>query len=162
MNINIGKLNQFKTINYVNNKYVISWGLEKMNDNPEDDTYKWNYFILDHKPAIPEIKDIINNYINEKIKKSIEENYYWNNMRIKLSLENQIDYKLLFDTTILQEGANLPEKLKFKINGENIYYEIESIDEFKDFIINMNNHIRNCVKIGYNMKESINYEEYVI
>ena len=162
MNINIGKLSQFKTINYVNNKYVISWGLEKTNDNPENDTYKWNYFILDHKPEIPEIKSIINDYINQNVKSSIENNFYWNRMRIKLSIENQIDYKLLFDTTILQDGANLPEKLKFKINGENIYYEIETIEEFKNFIISMNNHIRNCVKIGYNIKESINYEEYSI
>lgn len=162
MNINIGKLSQFKTINYVNNKYIVSWGLEKVNNNPEDDTYKWYYFILTHKPSIVEIKEIINAYINELIKKSITENFIWNGMKIKLSIENQIDYKLLFDITMLQNGENLPEKLKFKSNGEIIYYEIDNIDEFKDFIIQMNNHIRNCVKIGYDMKESIHYEEYVI
>jgi hypothetical protein len=162
MNINIGKLSKFKTINYVNNKYVVSWGLEKANNDPEDDTYKWKYFILDHKPSIPEIQEIINNNINEQVRKSIENNFYWNGMKIKLSIENQIDYKLLFDTTVLLNGTNLPEKVKFKANGENIYYEIDSLDEFKDLIINMNNHIRNCVKIGYNLKESINYEEYTI
>ena len=160
MNITSGKLSQFKAINYVNNKYVVNWGLEKANDDPKDDTYKWNYFILDHKPFIPEIKDIINGDINTKVRKSIENNFYWNGMKIKLSLENQIDYKLLFDVTMLQDGSNLPEKLKFKVNGETIYYDIESLEEFKDFIINMNNHIRNCIKIGYKMKESINYEEY--
>jgi len=162
MNINIGKLSQFKTINYVNNKYIVSWGLEKVNNNPEDDTYKWYYFILTHKPSIVEIKDTINAYINELVKKSITENFIWSGMKIKLSIENQIDYKLLFDITMLQNGENLPEKLKFKSNGETIYYEIDNIDEFKDFIIQMNNHIRNCVKIGYDMKESIHYEEYVI
>lgn len=160
MNITTGKLNQFKAINYVNNKYVVNWGLEKANNDPEDDTYKWNYFILDHKPYIPEIKDIINSEINDRVKKTIENNFFWNGMKIKLTLENQIDYKLLFDVTMLQEGANLPEKLKFKVNGENIYYDMDSLDEFKDFIINMNNHIRNCIKVGYNAKESINYEEY--
>lgn len=162
MNINIGKLNEFKAINYVNNKYIVNWGLSKVNNNPDDDTYKWYYFILTHKPSIVEIKDTINTYINEQIKKAITENFIWNGMKIKLSLENQIDYKLLFDTTMIQNGTNLPEKLKFKSNGETIYYEIDNIDEFKDFIIQMNNHIRNCVKIGYDMKESIHYEEYVI
>ena len=162
MNINIGKLNEFKAINYVNNKYIVNWGLSKVNNNPDDDTYKWYYFILTHKPSIVEIKDTINTYINEQIKKAITENFIWNGMKIKLSLENQIDYKLLFDTTMIQNGTNLPEKLKFKSNGETIHYEIDNIDEFKDFIIQMNNHIRNCVKIGYDMKESIHYEEYVI
>jgi len=156
MNINIGKLSDYKPVNFVNNKYVISWGLEKI----DEDSYKWKYFLVDQKPTVYQVKDIINKYVNEEVKKSIETQFYWNSMNIKLSMENQIDYKLLFDVTMLQEGANLPEKLKFKVNGENIYYEIDSLEEFKDFIIAMNKHIRKCVQIGYNIKESINYEEY--
>lgn len=158
MNIQTGKLNDFKPINYINNKYVISWGLEQLDEN----SYKWKYFIMNKKPTLVDIKNEINSYVNEKTRKAIETQFYWNDMNIKLTLENQIDYKLLFDTTMLQDGSNLPEKLKFKVKNENIYYEIESIEEFKDFIIKMNNHIRYCIQVGYNIKESINYEEYKI
>jgi len=158
MNIKQGNLNEFKPINYINNKYIISWGLKEIGN----DTYEWKYFIIDKKPSVGYIKNTITGYVNEMTKKLIENGFYWNKMNIKLTLENQIDYKLLFDTTMLLDGSNLPEKIKFKVNGENIYYEIESIEEFKDFIIKMNNHIRNCVKTGYDIKESINYDEYKI
>lgn len=158
MNIHTGKITEFKTINYVNNKYVISWGLEQIND----DTYRWKYFIMNTKPSVDEIKATIETYINDNTKHIIETSFYWNNMNIYLSLENQIDYKLLFDITMIKEGSNLPEKLKFKINGEKIYYDIDTIDEFKDFMISMNNHIRVCLDKGNNLKDSINYEEYKI
>ena len=158
MNIKFGKLNEYKPIKFINNKYVISWGLEKVND----DSYKWKYFVSNNKISKNEIKDIINAYVNSEVKKSIENKFEWNSMHIYLSLENQIDYKLLFDVTMLQNGKNLPETIKFKVNGENIFYEIESIEEFKDFIIKMNNHIRTCIKIGNNIKESINYVDYQI
>ena len=73
-----------------------------------------------------------------------------------------IDYKLLFDATMLQDGKNLPEVLKFKINDENVYYEITSIDEFKDLILSINEHIRKSLKYGNDLKDSIEYYDYKI
>ena len=83
-------------------------------------------------------------------------------MSIYLSIENQIDYKLLFDTTTLLEGSNLPTKVKFKINGESIYYNFETIEDMKDFIISMNNHIRKCLEVGNEAKDEINYNDYIL
>lgn len=158
MNIRNGKLNEYKPIKFINNKYVVSWGLEKITE----DQYKWYYFVTTKKPSITDIKKTIETYINSITKNLIENEFYWNNMKIKLTIENQIDYKLLFDVTTLQNGANLPEKVKFKVNNETLYYEIESIDEFKDFIITMTNYIRVCVNNSRDLKESINYSEYLI
>jgi len=158
MNKAIGYKNQFKPLVYndKSNKYIVSWGLKDIGGNK----YQWNYEILKNKPSLDIIKKIITKYINNQTKNCIENKFRWNDMSIKLSIENQIDYKLLFDTTILLNGGNLPEKIKFKINGENIYYTFENIDDMKDFIIAMNNHIRKCLEIGNKAKEEINFDDY--
>ena len=155
--IEVGKLNQYKPLKYTNNSYIVSWGLS----NHGADLYSWNYEKLQYKPSINDIKRIINNYYNNIIKNNIENNFIWNNMNIKLTLENQIDYKLLFDTTMLLDGTNLPEKVKFKNGNENIYYSFEDIDDMKNFIIAMNEHIRMNLNIGYDLKESVNYNDYI-
>ena len=154
--IQVGKLNEYKLIKFVNNQYILSWGLTKNGA----DLYTWNYITLSLKPSITDIKNIINGYYNNITKNNIENNFKWNGMNISLTLENQIDYKLLYDTTIILKGSNLPEKVKFKIGKDNIYYSFEDIDEIKDFIVSMNNHIRKYLNIGYNIKDSIDWNEY--
>lgn len=160
MNTTNGNINEFKPLKYNDktNKYIVSWGLK----NIGGDNYTWNYEIFNKKPSISIIKKTIVNYINSLTKSCIENRFKWNGMSINLTIENQIDYKLLFDTTSLLDGSNLPEKVKFKIDGENIYYTFETIDDMKDFIIAMNNHIRMCLETGNNMKEEINYEDYTL
>jgi len=160
MNTTNGYINQFKPLTYnaKSNKYIVSWGLK----NIGGDNYKWNYEIFNTKPSIDTIKKTITDYINSQTRFCIENKFRWNGMSIYLSIENQIDYKLLFDTTSLLEGSNLPEKVKFKINGESIYYDFETIDDMKDFIIAMNNHIRACLEVGNKAKEEINYDDYVL
>jgi hypothetical protein len=160
MNITNGSKNQFKPLMYndKSNKYIVSWGLK----NIGDDNYQWNYEIFNQKPSLDIIKNTITGYINNQTKYNIENRFRWNNMSINLTIENQIDYKLLFDTTVLLDGSNLPEKIKFKINGKNIYYTFETIDDMKDFIIAMNNHIRECLEVGNNLKEEINYNDYIL
>ncbi len=160
MNITNGYKNQFKPLIYndKSNKYIVSWGLK----NIGGDNYQWYYEIFNTKPSLDTIKKMITKYINQQTKYCIENKFRWNDMLINLSLEHQIDYKLLFDTTCLLDGSNLPEKVKFKINNENIYYEFETIDDMKDFIISMNNHIRKCLEVGNEAKDEINYNDYIL
>ena len=155
--IEVGKLEQYKAVKHINDKYIICWGLT----HHGKDIYSWNYASLTYKPSIDKIKDIINSYYNELTKTNIENNFKWNGMNIFLSIENQIDYKLLFDTTVLLNGKNLPEDVKFKIGKNNFYYTFEDIDDMKDLIVAMNNHIRKYLKEGYKLKESIDYEDYI-
>ena len=159
MNKKVGYKDQFKPLIYNDktNKCIVSWGLK----NIGGDNYQWNYEIFNNKPSLKAIKNTINKYINKQTKYCIENKFRWNGMLINLTLENQIDYKLLFDTTVLLDGTNLPEKVKFKINNEYVYYEFETIDDMKDFIIAMNNHIRECLEVGNNAKDEINYDDYI-
>ena len=160
MNTINGSLSKFKPLAYndKSKKYIVSWGLK----NIGGDNYKWNYEIFKFKPSLDTIQKTIFDYINKQTKYCIENKFRWNDMSINLSIENQIDYKLLLDTTILLDGSNLPEKVKFKVNNENIYYSFETIEDMKDFIITMNNHIRACLEIGNKAKEAINLNDYIL
>ena len=158
MQINIGKIEDYKPIKFINGKYVISWGLVNYGENAAE----WYYFIKDYKPSISDIKSEIESYINECTKNNIINNFKWNNMVISLTVEDQLNYKLLFDVTMLRNGDNLPETVKFKYKNKNVFYTFESLDEMKEFIICMNNHIRNCILQGNELKESIDYSIYNI
>lgn len=156
MNFVTDNIDKYTPIKEVKGKYIVSWGLTNNNNN----TYSWYYYSTNKKPTPATIKDNIETYINDNVKNSIINNFTWNGMKVNLSIENQIDYKLLFDITMLQDGDNLPETLKLKQGKETIYYNIESIDEFKDFMISINKHIRKCLQQGRDLKESIDYTQY--
>lgn len=160
MNIGSGTLNSFNPIIYnpKTKKYIVSWGLK----NIGGDNYKWNYEIFSSKPSLDLIKSTIIGFINTQTKNCIENKFKWNDMYIKLSIEKQIDYTLLYNTTKIQNGSNLPEKVKFKINEENVYYTFENIEDMENFIVAMNDHIRKCLEVGNNAKESIKFEDYII
>lgn len=158
VNNKTGNINDFKPIVKINdNKYVISWGLS----NAYEDIYNWNYFTLDYKPSIKQLKDIIETYINENTKYSIVNNFYWNGMQIYLSVEKQLNYKLLYEITKIKNGDNLPVSLKFSINRTPYYYTFETISDLEDFIINMYEHISQCLMKGNSIKESIDYDLYI-
>lgn len=67
MNFVTDNIDKYTPIKKVNGKYIVSWGLTKNNN----DTYTWKYYITDRKPTPETIKEEINTYINENVKKSI-------------------------------------------------------------------------------------------
>ena len=156
MNYTTGNIDQYTPISKKNNKYIVNWGLK---DNGNS-TGEWYYFIEDKKPSRYQIEQKIKEYVNDLIKDSIQNKFRWNGMKIDLAIEDQLDLSLLFNITLLQDGENLPETIKVKQNGETIYYQIETLDEFKDLIVAMNKHIRNCLKQSHELKDSIDYSLY--
>ena len=156
MNYTTGNIDQYTPISKKNNKYIVNWGLKDKGNGIGE----WYYFIEDKKPSKYLIEQKIKEYVNSVIKESIQNKFRWNGMKIDLSIEDQLDLSLLFNITMLQDGENLPEQIKVKQNGETIYYQIDSLDEFKDLIIEMNKHIRNCLKQSHELKDSIDYSQY--
>lgn len=154
--IETGTIDQYYPLKKINNKYKLSWNLQ----NSGGYLYSWKYCILDNMPSIDKIKQIIESDINNTTTKKIINQFVWNNMRINLSIEHQFDYKLLYDSSIILGGENLPEIVKFSDKGNDIYYEFTSLEDLQDFILCMNDHIRKCIKDGYEKKSSINYLDY--
>ena len=150
--IETGSFNKYIPLSQIKNgKYKISWELEEINSG----MYKWKYTIVDSKPSLSFVKTLIEDSINNDIKNVIVNGFYWNDMHIYLTVEHQLDYKLLYDSTMILDGTNLPENARFEVNGKPIIYKFKSIDDLQDFILCMNEHIRKCINAGYERKEKI-------
>lgn len=155
--IETGSFNAYKPISQTKNgKCKISWELESINSG----LYKWKSIIVDTKPSLASIKNLIEDSINEDIKNAIVNGFYWNDMHIYLTVEHQLDYKLLYDSTMILDGTNLPENARFEVNGKPFIYKFKTIDDLQDFILCMNEHIRKCINKGYERKEKIEYSDY--
>ena len=96
--IEVGSKDKFYPIKKIKEQlYKVSWGLQEIDDN----TYSWKYCILTYKPSLDKIKKIIEDDINKKTKNSIINRFYWNDMKVDLTLEKQLDYKLLYDSSLI-------------------------------------------------------------
>jgi len=155
--IETGKKEEFYPIKKIKDSlYKISWDLKNIGGSE----YSWKYCTMNYIPSINNIKKIIEDDINKYIQNSIINKFYWNDMKVNLEIDNQIDYKLLYDSSIILDGENLPEIVKFKKNNEDIYYEFTSLEDLQDFILCMNEHIRKYIKLGYEKKNAVNYLDY--
>ena len=166
-----GKEKDYKPIVKVNdNNYIISWNKEMMESKDSSSTsskklvgehiYTWESFEFRHKPTPIEIKNFIYNKINSQVEYSIKNYFKWNGYSVKLSKENQADYKMFYDLAVQSEGKSLPVTLKFYKNDKPELYTFELLDEFRDFYTKMVAHINNCLKYGWERKELFHIEDY--
>ena len=85
-------------------KYRMRWDIQPYEDNII--TFLETEFT--HKPTMSEIKDTILSWINSKTNERILSGFYWKDMLIWLSTENQLNYKVAYDLATQTEGVNLP------------------------------------------------------
>lgn len=112
---------------------------------------------LDHKPSIQEIKEVIEEYINNQVKEEIYSGLVVDNNTVWLSLENQINYQSTYNLACQTEGKNLPQTFKF---GEDYYKTFNTLDELQEFYLMVRNHIDSCINKGWQAKSKIDYSKY--
>lgn len=148
------------------NNVIIMWdykSIVKTNDKGdyiESPLGVWQEHKFNHIPSLNEIKEVIFEYYNNITENEIVTGFYWNDIPVWLSMENQFNYKSVYDLTIQTNGKNLPIKFKFGDNNNVIYYTFENIEDFTDFYFNMINHIKKCIEKGWEKKDSINWDFY--
>ena len=81
-------------------------------------------------------------------------------MNIWLSIENQINYKKIYD--LAKETKILPIKFKFTKNDESIYYEFTTIEELNDFYLSSIFFIKNTLEEGWELKDNIDWSVYTL
>lgn len=144
-------------VNYISNKWVIRFDINKIDDN----TYQYCEYIFDHKPIIDEVKNVIIQYYNEKADKEIICGFIWNDMSIWLSIENQINYKAIYDLMNINELAVFPLHLKFRKDGDDIMYSFMTKDDYLDFYEKQIIYVKNVLQKYWNIKDNINYSDYI-
>lgn len=143
-------------INPIYNRWLVSWRKDTTDTN---DNVTFVAEIFDHKPNINEIKDAIESYYNQIVQEKIRQEFKWKEYNIWLSLENQINYKSIYDL-IENKTLEKPPIIKVYKELKDTYYQFESLQEFKDFYSAVNLFIKNTLESYWWIKDNIKYDEY--
>lgn len=150
-------------INHKIGKYRIRWDFEPIyNEKGEVDGVTFMEEDIIHKPTLAEIKSIVIGGINKQTDEAIITGLRWRDMQIWLSTENQFNYKAAYDLALQTNGNALPVVFKFGDEGNPQYFKFEDIETLQDFYFKAVEHINKQLAIGWNKKDSINWEEYKI
>lgn len=130
------------------------------------------YEIPEHYIEIPEIeeevlpvdsdnlKDLLLTALNRETQNKIISGFVWRDMKVWLSIENQMNYKNNYDLAISTNGDILPVTFKFGNDDEPVYYQFNRIEDLEEFYIAMNTHISDTLSEGWDIKNSINWANY--
>lgn len=121
--------------------------------------YNWrkNY---DHKPTKAELKTDLDGLVNSLTDKKILSGFVWNGKPVWLSTENQFNFKAAYDLAVQSKGAGLPVTFKLgeDVSGNAVYHTFEELTEFTDFYTQSIAYVSDCLKDGWQEKDSIDYD----
>ena len=100
----------------------------------------------------------VNEYTDEQILSS----HVYNGNRVWLSSENQFNFKAAYDIAVQTNGANLPVTFKLGTDNEPDYVEFADLNSLAEFYFGCVQHINDCLKRGWDLKNSFNYEDYIL
>lgn len=111
---------------------------------------------LNHKPDLPEIKNIITEWYNKEVENRIIYGFKWKGMKVCLTKENQSNYMMFADTGLF------PIELKFGSWEDPVFYTIKTASELAEFKKAMSEHIKQCLQLGWTKKKNIDWSIYEI
>ncbi len=143
-------------INPVHNRWLVSW---RKDINDTNDNVIFMAEVFNHKPNIEEIREVIEAYYNQEVQEKIKQGFKWKDYNVWLSLENQINYKSIYDL-IENKTLEKPPTIKVYKELKSAYYQFNSLQEFKDFYSEISMFIKNTLEEYWLIKDDINYSEY--
>lgn len=110
--------------------------------------------VFDHKPTWDELKEVLDEAINEHTKEAIIHGFEWNGLRVWLSEENQRNYIMLEKLT--SDAYPLKVKINEDTNGKPVYYTFVNEEEFAAFSKLAFQHVIDTLAAGWKEKDSLN------
>ena len=152
---------ELEVLNSIKQTYIVRFAF---NESIQEENSYWEFeeIIFKHKPSLEEIKTLITDYYNKCCDKEILSGFVYNNLPVWLSQENQLNYKSAFDLAKQTNSSNLPVKFKFGTDIEPQYFVFETLEKLEDFYIKMNQFIHSTLEKNWNLKDDINWEQYII
>lgn len=88
-----------------NGEWAVRWDFKpKYNEQGEISGVNWyEEEIFNHIPQLEEIKETITNWFNKQVDGAILQGFKYNGMLVWLSMENQFNYKSIFDLSVMIE-----------------------------------------------------------
>lgn len=148
--------------------YIIRWDYAEVKEtDPETkkpiDTNMavWAEEIIYHKPTEEELRRMINDYYNRITDDKILRGFYFNDMPVWLSEENQRNYKAAYDIAVQTSASNLPVEFKFGTEELPMYQVFHTTEELQKFYLPAVEHIQQCYTEGWRMKDGIDWTPYL-
>lgn len=145
-----------EVLSHDNYTLAVRWNFQPEGDNLVN--YKEDYFY--QRPTIEQIEGMILNGINAEVDKNILSGYYWKDMLVWLSAENQSNYKGALDLATQMPELVLPVTIKLGTTENPEYYTFTELQEFQQFYVGAFAHIQRCLSEGWAKKDSFDFEPY--
>lgn len=144
-----------------NDKWELIYGFGKDNES-EEIGWNWSQRFVGGKPAPGMVKAIITAQIDTETDKKILSGFVWKDMPVWLSKENQMNFKAAYDLAVQSNGATLPVTFKLgeDADGNPLYYEFASMDDFADFYTKAVAHITRSLEEGWKEKDAIDVSAF--
>lgn len=150
-------------INHYIGKYRVRWDIHPETGEDADKqlvSYYETEIVMLRKPNINDIKQAVLEGVNRMIDEKIISGFVWNDMPVWLSSENQFNYKAAYDLSVQTGGQTLPVLFKFGSTENPIYHQFTTQEELSDFYLKVMKFINDTLSEGWNMKDSIKWDEY--
>lgn len=164
MSKTFGLTERYKPIRKEVTRIVVRYGIEQYDEN--NSTWYEVYFNKNQHPTVTldEIKEAILADINAQTDEKILSGFVWNDVHVWLSSENQFNFKAAYDLAVQTQGLSLPVKFKLgeDAEGNPVYHTFGDMTEFTDFYTKAIAYINQCLNEGWQRKDAIDWEEYVV
>ena len=144
-------------VNPLNDKWHVRYDIQPTG---EDDGVTFAVEVVNHKPTLSEVKEIVLGFMNKQIDERILNGFEWNGMPVWLSTENQFNYKAAYDLAVQTQGASLPVTFKFGTKEEPVYHEFTDLESFTDFYTKAMAYINAQLAEGWVMKDAVDWTPY--
>lgn len=126
-----------------------------------DGTTGWNWRTrYKYKPTAEEIKAAVTEQINSNVTEKIIGGMTYNGQAVWLSTENQLNY------ASIERNADVEYPLTLKMNeeadGTPVYHTFGNAEEFAAFSKAASLHILQCVKDGWQEKDSVDWSKFEV
>ena len=112
--------------------------------------------IFDHRPTLDEVRDVINNYIDEQTQSDIVNGFFWNGRQIRLTDTAQRNF--LFAVYTVNHTGEI-DRAPF-VGLLKADTDAAAADELGDMVAAMWEHIKNHRALGLAKKSAVDYSAF--
>lgn len=160
-------------------EWAVRWDFKpKLDEQGEETGVNWyEEEIFFHIPEMDEIKEAVTNWQNRQTDAAILQGFRWQDMMVWLSMENQFNYKSVFDLATMtgqaiaawdvehpdlagQEFVYRDVTTEGGTDDEPQYHEFTTLEELTEFYTSCMSYIQGCYQSGWQKKDNFDYVPY--
>lgn len=138
----------------------VRWDVQDIKDKENEVSYMEEEYY--YRPSLSEIKNLILDWIDSDTNLKICNGFKWNEYDVRLTSEDQFNFKVEYDLAVQSNGANLPTTFKFYKDGYLVraYHVFETLEELEDFYTKSVEYVKSILAEGWTKKDTYDFSAY--